>query len=309
MSVCRCGRIALVGRPNAGKSTLLNRCIGTKLSITSRKPQTTRHRLLGVCTQENIQYIFLDTPGLNRKYRCRLDQSMARVVSQAVEEVDVLVWVMDASSSHADDFSLARVFPAHIPLIIVANKIDLFPAHAAFRSQFETQLTEAAISFSSLCWLSASYNQGVKDFLKEVALFLPEQPFFYSEDTLTDRSERFLVGEIIREKVFRCLGDELPYSTTVQVDSFREEEKRVFISAFIYVGKEGHKKIVIGHKARLIKMIGVASREDIERFLDRRVFLDLRVKTKTGWTDDSLYLNSLGYDCTGQDKTCRPDSF
>ncbi|WP_092485386.1 GTPase Era [Candidatus Ichthyocystis hellenicum] len=301
----RCGQVGLVGRPNVGKSTLLNCLIGAKISITSRKPQTTRHRLLGVLTRSDCQYVFVDTPGSCRSGLKRLSTAMASALRATIADVDVVVLVVDATNWTDLDESLLGQLGSSTPVVVAVNKIDVLK-----KKYYDFSLLElekkigSVINPASFCLVSARKNKGTDVLLSTIASLLPQQDFFYPEDMITDRTDRFLVSEIIREKVFRCLGDELPYGSAVYIESFEECPGITKIRAVIYVEKENYKRIIIGKNGDLIKTIGIVARQDIERFLGCKVFLGLWVKVKVGWCDDTSCLQELGYETTEPDEQC-----
>ncbi|WP_175330543.1 MULTISPECIES: GTPase Era [Candidatus Ichthyocystis] len=301
--VVRCGQIGLVGRPNVGKSTLLNCLLGSKVSITSRKPQTTRLRTLGILTENDCQYVFVDTPGFNKSRRKRLSQCMYSALKSTLMDVDVVVWVVDAMNWNEVDESFARSLPSS-PLIVAVNKIDLAKKPNCFlKAEIEEKVRSVADP-ASLCWVSARQKQGTDVLLSDVCSLLPQQEFMYPEDMLTDKSEIFLISEVIREKVFRCLGDELPYGSAVLVESFEDCDNVVKIRALIYVEKERYRRIIIGKNGSLIKTIGIVARQDIENFLGRKVFLSLWVKVKLGWCDDVPCLQKLGHEVIDLGEGC-----
>ncbi|CUT17602.1 MULTISPECIES: GTPase Era [Candidatus Ichthyocystis] len=301
----RCGQVGLVGRPNVGKSTLLNCLIGAKISITSRKPQTTRHRLLGVLTRSDCQYLFVDTPGSCKSGLKRLSVAMASALKATIADVDVVVLVVDATNWTDLDESFLRQLGSSTPVVVAVNKMDVLKEkhHDTSLRDLETKIS-SVISPVSFCLVSARKNKGTDVLLSTIASLLPQQSFFYPEDMLTDRTDRFLVSEIIREKVFRCLGDELPYGSAVRIESFEESPSITKIRAVIYVEKENYKRIIIGKNGDLIKMIGTVARHDIEKFLGCKVFLGLWVKVKLGWCNDAVCLKELGYEITESDEQC-----
>lgn len=292
-AVRRCGMIAIVGRPNVGKSTLLNHMVGQKLCITSRKPQTTRHLILGIKSANNCQMIFVDTPGMHRSGRHAMNQRMNRAAGSVLHDVDVVVWVVDRSVwTEEDQQVLERLASVEQPVILAINKIDevsdkssLLPVISGYSSRR---------NFSAIVPLSALQKNGLD--VLESALYehLPESDFIYPEDQLTDKSERFFASEIIREKIIRQLGEELPYQTAVEIEEFIQDGNLLRISGLIIVEKEGQKKIVIGDGGERLKKIGQQARIDMEEMFGQKVMLKLWVKVRRGWADSERTLNSLG---------------
>lgn len=288
-----CGLVAIVGRPNVGKSTLLNVIVGQKLSITSRKPQTTRYQLLGVHTVAQTQFVFVDTPGWQRQPKSQLNRLMNRQVRQALSDVDCAVLVSDARSWLADDDLVYEMLvEAAIPVVHALNKHDLLKSKSALLPRL-AMLAEnrPCAAFVPIC---ARTGAGVEALLKEVDAFLPERPHLFPGDQLTDRSERFLAGEIIREKTMRNLGDELPYRTTVIIDEFKEEGEITHIHATLWVDRDSQKSIVIGKDGALMKRMSTDARRDLETMLGRRVYLKVWVKTKRGWADSPEAMQIIG---------------
>ena len=288
----RCGAIALIGRPNVGKSTLLNALLGQKLSITSRKPQTTRSSLRGVLTTGTAQFVFVDTPGFQTRYRGTLNRMMNRTVRGALETVDVVALVAEAGRFGAEDRKLLKLAPAKVPLFLVVNKIDTTKP-AGLMSFLKKVVTEA--EFAEIVPVSASRSRGIEELLRALERYLPEQPAIHGEDALTDRDERFLAAELIREKLFRLLGEELPYSTGVEIEKFQAERAMRRIHASVVVEKEGHKAIVIGSGGGKLKEIATAARLDMERLFGSKVYLEVWVKVRGGWTQDEAALRRMGY--------------
>lgn len=288
-----CGLVAIVGRANVGKSTLLNAIVGQKLSITSRKPQTTRYALLGVNTVDDTQFVFVDTPGWQRQPKSQMNRLMNRQVRQALSDVDCAVLVSDARSWLADDDLVYTLLQeAAVPVVHALNKHDLLKQ----KSDLLPRL--AALSASHPCAalvpICARTGAGVPALLQEVAAFIPERPHLFPGDQITDRSERFLAGEIIREKTMRNLGDELPYRTTVIIEQFKEEGDVTHIHATLWVDRDSQKSIVIGKDGALMKRMSVEARRDLETLLGRRVYLKVWVKTKRGWADSPEALQIIG---------------
>lgn len=291
----RSGYVAIVGRPNVGKSTLLNHLLGQKLSITSRKPQTTRHQILGVKTVDKTQILFVDTPGIHGTEERALNKLMNRAATSALIGVDVVVMVVDRGEWRDDDDRVLRsALGSGAPVLLAVNKLDLEANPNAILPVIES-LSEKA-DFTAIVPLSALREQNLQTLETEIIGHLPAGPWMFGEDEVTDRSVRFLVAEIVREKITRQLGDELPYSTTVEIEAFSDEEKIVHISALILVERKGQKAILIGQKGARMRQIGSESREDIERLLEKKVMLNLWVKVRSGWADDERALRSLGYD-------------
>ena len=287
------GTIAKVGRPNVGKSTLLNHLIGTKVSITSRKAQTTRHRILGVKTTDQAQFIFVDTPGFQNTHRNQLNRAMNRFVDDAVSTADVVVHMVEASGLKHEDALVESRFDASMPVVLVLSKIDrvknqndLLPLMAQ---------VAARRSYAAIIPVSAKTGKGVDQLLAEIARHLPEAAPIYDADAFTDRSERFLAAELIREKVFRLSGEEVPYGCDVTIEKFQEDGALRRIHATIIVERAGHKAILLGSKGEKMKRIATEARLDMEKLFGSKVFLELWVKVKGGWADSDAMLKSLGY--------------
>lgn len=290
----RCGYAALIGRPNVGKSTLLNYVLGQKVSITSRKPQTTRHRLIGIKTDENTQVLYVDTPGIHDGQEKAINRYMNQTAVSVLRDVDVVVWMTDRASWNEDD-EKARDAMRELgcPLIIAVNKIDLL----AGQDVLVKKLTELAENFpdAELVPISATTGENVSALEALVNAAMPSGPFLFPDDQITDRSVRFMVAETVREKIMRQLGEELPYAVTVQVDEFKDDGKTIHIDMTAYVERQGQKVILIGKSGQRLKRIGTDARTDIEALLSRKVMLNLWVKVKSGWSDDERALRSLGY--------------
>lgn len=281
----RCGTVAIVGRPNVGKSTLLNRIIGQKISITSRKPQTTRNRILGVRTRDNVQIVFADTPGWQSQPRGALNLSMNRQVNITLQEMDCVVMMIDARRWTDDDECIAEMlFKSPVPKFLVLNKHDRLKDKEELLLRLQDVGTRWA--FSELIPTSAINGDNVDRLLEIISRIMPFRPHVFPDDQITDRTERFLVAEIIREKITRQLGDELPYSIFVTIDAFVDHENRTDIDATIWVDRLGQKGIVIGKSGSRLKLIGTAARHDIEALLARTVMLRTWVKEKSNWTQD-----------------------
>ncbi len=290
-----CGLVALVGRPNVGKSTILNRLIGQKISITSRRPQTTRHRILGIKTEENTQIIFVDTPGLHVQQPRAMNRYLNRTASDSLRDVDVVIFVVEGTRwKKDDDWIVEKLQRLKVPVVLAVNKIDL----VANKENLLPQLDMLAKKMAFVDLIPVCARSGANLNLLEQAVIqrLPLSPPFYPEDQVTDRSERFLAAELVREKLFRRLGEEVPYGLTVEIESFKEEKGVLHIHALIWVEKTSHKPIVIGSKGELLKQVGRDARIDMQKAFDHKVFLQLWVKVKEGWADDDRALRSLGYD-------------
>lgn len=291
----RCGYVAIVGRPNVGKSTLLNHLLGQKISITSRKPQTTRHQVLGIKTEGDHQIIFVDTPGLHMNAAKAINRYMNRAASSAIRDVDLVVFVVDRTAwTEEDEMVLQQVLQSGRPCLLVVNKIDLIDDKADLLPHLQTldQKTE----FAAILPVSALRQHNVDELEEQILPFLPESVHFFPEDQITDRSQRFLAAEIVREKIMRQLGEELPYAITVEIEEFSLEDAVLHISAVIFVERKGQKIILIGEKGARLRSIGSDARKDMETLFDNKVMLRLWVKVKSGWSDDERALRSLGYD-------------
>lgn len=291
----RCGHIAIVGRPNVGKSTLLNHMLGQKLSITSRKPQTTRHKLLGIKTTDDTQFIFVDTPGLHQGHKKAINRYMNRAVTTAIQDVDVVLFMIEKLHWLPEDEQVAqRLADIRAPVILAVNKVDTIDDKELLLPHLQ-KLVEL-LDVKDIVPISALQNQNL-DRLEEVLReHLPESEHFFPEDQITDRSSRFLAAEIIREKITRQLGDELPYQMTVEIESFAQEGAILHIHALILVERDGQKRILIGEKGDRLKKIGQQAREDMQVLFDSKIMLKTWVKVKSGWSDDERALRSLGYD-------------
>jgi GTP-binding protein Era len=289
----RTGTVAIVGRPNVGKSTLLNKIVGAHVAITSRKAQTTRHRIQGILTDKQTQFIFVDTPGYQTQHQNALNRGMNRVVGQVASEVDVVVLVIEASHWDERDTPVLELLPKGSPVILVLNKVD----KVADKSKVAQTLSQATTrrDFAAYVPVSAEKGTQVRALLAEIRKHLPEQAPIYEEDDITDRPERFLAAELVRERIFRLLGDELPYSIAVTVDHFEIEGTMRRIAATIYVDRPSHKAIVIGEKGATLKRIGTEARHAMEALFGSKVFLETHVKVKSGWADSDAALRQLGY--------------
>ncbi|KEA65572.1 GTP-binding protein Era [Marinobacterium lacunae] len=291
----RCGYVTIVGRPNVGKSTLMNRILGQKLSITSKKPQTTRHQILGIKTEDDLQVIYVDTPGLHIDDKGRaLNRYMNRAASEALRHVDVIVFLVDRTAwTEEDEAVLEKLKFARCPVILAVNKVDLLKDKSALLPQLE--LLSSKLDFAEIVPISAEKGHNVEHLEEVVEGFIPQGVHLYPEDQITDRSSRFVAAELVREKLMRNLGDEVPYGTTVEIEEFQHDGALLTISALILVEREGQKRIVIGNKGEVLKGIGRDARQDMERMFDCKVMLNLWVKVKRGWADNERALHSLGY--------------
>ena len=289
----RTGTVAIVGRPNVGKSTLLNSIVGAHVAITSRKAQTTRHRILGIHTDARSQFVFVDTPGYQTQHMNALNRTMNRTVGQAANEVDVVVFVIDAAGWDERDEPVLKLLPPKTPVILALNKVDRLKDKAGVVRMLDA--CSKRRNFAALVPVSATKGTQLRGLLNEIRRHLPEAPPIYEADDVTDRPERFLAAELVRERIFRLLGDELPYSTAVVVENFTVEGRLRRISATIYVDKPSHKAIVIGEKGATLKRIGTEARHAMEALFDGRVHLETWVKVKQGWADSDAALRQLGY--------------
>ena len=290
-----CGFIAIVGRPNVGKSTLLNKILGQKISITSRKAQTTRHRIVGIHTEGAYQAIYVDTPGLHIEEKRVINRLMNRAASSAIGDVDLIIFVVEGTKwTEDDEMVLNKLHAAKAPVVLAINKID----NVKEKDELLTHITELSqkFDFVEILPISAQRGKNVHILQKIVRDSLREGVHHFPEEYVTDRSQRFMASEIIREKLMRFTGEELPYSVTVEIEQFKVNERGVYeINGLILVEREGQKKMVIGAKGQKIKTIGIEARADMERLFDAQVHLELWVKVKSGWADDERALRSLGY--------------
>lgn len=292
--VFHCGYVAIVGRPNVGKSTLLNRILGQKISITANRPQTTRHRIIGVKTTQNYQVVYVDTPGLHLGGKRAINRYMNRTASGSIADVDVIVFVVDAMRwTEEDEYVLEKLSQTTAPVFLAVNKVDTIPNKQDLLPHLQ-KLSEKR-DYLQIIPLSAQTGEGVERLELGIESILPESPPFFPDDQITDRSERFLAAELVREKLVRSLVQELPYSTTVEIEKFSIEKGVRHIHAVIWVEREGQKGIIIGKKGQQLKRIGELARKDMERAFDGKVFLQLWVKVRSGWSDDERALRSLGY--------------
>jgi GTPase len=295
----RCGLIAIVGKPNVGKSTLLNALVGQKISITSRKAQTTRHRILGIRTQGATQCVFADTPGFQTIHGNALNKALNKTVSGTVSGVDLVLLVVEAGSFRPADEKVLKLLAANAKVILIANKYDTYHRRADVAPWLQEM--QALHNFAEIIPMSAKNAKDIERLLAVCEKYLPEQPWIYAEDELTDRSEKFMAAEMVREKLFRLTGDELPYTSTVVIDQFSEEpgktaKRLVRIAATIVVDRDGHKAMVIGEGGERLKRIGMETRVELEKLFDAKVFLELWVKVRGGWADNAAHLKSYGYE-------------
>lgn len=290
-----CGYIALVGRPNVGKSTLLNRILDQKISITSRKPQTTRHSILGVRTDGHYQYIYVDTPGIHLGSKKVMNKMMNKTAIRVLNDVDVIVFVTDGTIWHEEDeYVLSLIQEAKVPCIWVLNKIDNIADKKVLLPWIEA--TSKRYPFAAVIPISARTGVQTDTLHTQIESFLPESPHLFPGTQLTDRSIKFLCTEIVREKIFRHCGQELPYSTTVELESYKDTPQIVRIAALIWVEKESHKRMIIGDKGEKLKEMATQARIDMEKLLEKKVFLQCWCKVKSGWSDNERTLQALGYE-------------
>ena len=289
-----CGFVALIGRPNVGKSTLMNHLLKQKISITSRKPQTTRHRILGINTTDAGQAIYMDTPGMHNSEKRALNRYLNRTAETTLLGVDVIVWLIDGLSWHEyDEVIFKKLEQAGLPVILAANKVDKVVDKEAILTFFND--AQHRFPFKHLVPISALKRTNLDELEKLIMALLPERDFIYPEDQVTDRSERFLAAEIVREKLTRRLGDELPYALTVEIERYEEKPNITKIYAIIWVERLTQKNIVIGKDGEMLKKVGTDARLDIEKLLGQKVYLQLWVKVKKGWSDSERALQSLGF--------------
>ena len=303
----RCGLIAIVGRPNVGKSTLLNALVGQKVSITSSKAQTTRHRItgirsLGTAEAGGAQFIFVDTPGFQTQHVAPLNRTLNRTVQSVLSDVDVVLFVVEAGRFGLDDAKVLSLVSSQVgaesefakPVFLIANKLDAVHRRAELAPWLKSMQERHA--FAEFVPLTAKKDADVQRLMGIIKPYLPQQPWLYEEDALTDRTDKFLASELIREKLFRLTGDELPYTSTVVIDKYEEEGNLRRIAATIVVEREQHKGMIIGAGGERLKRIGSEARQDLEKLLDAKVFLELWVKVRSGWADDEAHLRSYGYE-------------
>lgn len=290
----RCGTIAIIGRPNVGKSTLLNYLIGEKISITSRKAQTTRHRITGILNSADAQYVFVDTPGFQTKNTSALNRLMNRSITQALQDVDAILVVVEAGRISREDRQVFDLLPPGQQVVLALNKID----RLADKKLLLPLLAElqTAHAFSDIVPVSAKSGEQTAQLLQALRVHLPKQPAIYPAGEITDRSERFLAAELVREKLFRQLGDELPYGASTTIEKFETEGNLRRIHVAIIVDKATHKAMVIGKRGEKLKLIGTDARRDMEKLFGGKVFLQIWVKVKHGWADDERTLKNLGFE-------------
>ncbi len=295
----RCGVIAIVGKPNVGKSTLLNALVGQKISITSRKAQTTRHRITGIRTMGQTQFVFVDTPGFQTRHATALNKSLNKTVMGAISDVDLILFVVEAGSFTLADAKVLSLFKPGIPTLLIANKFDNIHRRAEIAPWLKSM--QERHPFAEFVPMSAKNKNDIQRLYGICAKYLPEAPWWYDADELTDRSEKFLASETVREKLFRFTGDELPYTSTVIIDQFGEEKSKKFkrlvrIAATIVVERDSHKAMVIGDKGERLKRIGMETRQELEKLMDCKVFIEIWVKVRSGWADDEARVRSFGYE-------------
>ena len=295
----RCGLIAIVGKPNVGKSTLMNALVGQKISITSRKAQTTRHRITGIRTQGAAQFVFVDTTGFQTRHSTALNKSLNKTVMGAIGDVDLILFVVEAGSFTLADAKVLSLFKPGIPTLLIANKLDTIHRRAEIAPWLRDM--QQRHPFAEFVPMSAKNKGDIERLYGICEKYLPEQPWWYAEDELTDRSEKFLASETVREKLFRFTGDELPYTSTVVIDKFEEEKSKQYkrfirIAATIVVERDGHKAMVIGEKGEKLKRISTEARQELEKLMDAKVFLEVWVKVRSGWADDEARVRSFGYE-------------
>ncbi len=289
-----CGYVALIGRPNVGKSTLMNHMLGQKISITSRKPQTTRHRILGIHSTEAGQMIFMDTPGMHQHEKKALNRYLNKTADTTLLGVDVVVWLIDGLSWHEyDDKIFKKLERAGLPVILAVNKVDTVKDKEAMMVFFAEAMQR--YPFQEVMPISALKGVNLDTLEKVLFDLLPEGGLIYPEDQITDRPERFLAAEIVREKLTRRLGDELPYALTVEIERYEEQEKITKIYAVVWVERDSQKNIVIGKQGEMLKKVGTDARKDIEKLIDSKVYLQIWVKVKSGWSNNQRALQSLGF--------------
>ncbi|WP_020205118.1 MULTISPECIES: GTPase Era [Cupriavidus] len=292
----RCGTVAIVGRPNVGKSTLMNALVGQKISITSRKAQTTRHRIVGIQTTDDAQYVFVDTPGFQTRHASALNRSLNRAVTSTLSSVDLVLFVVEAGQYGPDDEKVLALLPKKVPVLLVTNKLDRLGADRAEVMMPFLEKMGHQFQFAEVVPMSAKTHDHIARLLGIIRPYLPEGEPMYDADSMTDRSERFLASEIIREKVFRWTGDELPYTSTVIIEKFETEGRLRRIFATILVEREGHKAMIIGNKGAKLKTISTEARIDMEKLFDGKVYLEMFIKVKSGWADNEAGLRAYGYE-------------
>jgi GTPase len=290
----RCGYIAIVGRPNVGKSTLMNALIGAKISITSRKAQTTRHRITGIQTTENAQFVYVDTPGFQTRHSNALNKTLNRTVTNTLTASDVVLFIIEAGTFGPADQQVLGLIPDKVPCILVINKSDRVKDKAVLLP-FAQQIA-AKRDFSAVVPVSAKLGFQLDDLQEEIRKYLPENAPVFGKDDITDRNEKFLAAEIVREKIFRFVGDELPYTSTVLIEKFEQEGDLRRVFAAILVERDTHKSMVIGQKGARLKDISTQARLDMERLFGGPVYLEVWVKVKSGWADNEAGLRAYGYE-------------
>ena len=295
----RCGTIAIVGKPNVGKSTLMNALVGQKISITSRKAQTTRHRITGIRTRDAVQFVFVDTPGFQTLHSTALNKSLNKTVMGAIGDVDLVLFVVEAGSFTLANAKVLSLLKPGVPAVLLANKLDNVHRRAEIAPWLKSM--QERHPFAEFVPMSAKNAKDIERLFGICEKYLPEQDWFYGLDELTDRSEKFLASETVREKLFRFTGDELPYTSTVVIDKFEEEASKqhkrfIKIAATIVVERENHKMMVIGDKGERLKRIGTETRQELEKLMDAKVFVELWVKVRSGWADDEARVRSFGYE-------------
>ena len=288
------GFIAIVGRPNVGKSTLLNHLIGQKISITSRKAQTTRHRITGILTEEHAQFVFVDTPGFQTQHLNTLNKGLNKVVTSSLRDVNVVLFVIEARHFDDRDRLVMKLLPKNAPVLLVINKVDSMEDKGELLPFMQDIAKER--EFTAIVPVSAKHDKQLDTLLEAIRPFLPEGEKIYPEDEVTDRNERFLAAEIVREKIFRFTGEELPYSVSVVIEQFKIEGKLRRIHAAILVDKDAHKAMLIGKNGEKLKEIATQARLDMEKLFDGKVFLEVWIKVRSGWADSPQMLKSLGYE-------------
>ncbi len=293
LSAFKCGTIAIVGRPNVGKSTLLNHILGMKLAITSRKAQTTRHRLLGIHTTDDTQFLFVDTPGFQQKHLNTLNKGLNKTVTQVLTEVDVVLFVIEPMKLGEADRKVLALLSDKTPTILVVNKSDLMGDKGNLLPLIQD--FDLEFPFTDIVPVSAKKSLNLDELLQTIRKYLPEQPAIYSEDELTDKNERFLAAELVREKIFRLLGDEIPYSVAVEIEKFEVVGNLRRIFCAVIVDKDSQKPMLIGKNGEKMKQISTEARQDMEKLFGGKVYLETWVKVKGGWADDERALKSLGY--------------
>ena len=288
------GYIAIVGRPNVGKSTLLNHLIGQKISITSRKAQTTRHRITGILTEDNTQFVFVDTPGFQTQYLNTLNKGLNKVVTSSLRDVNVVLFVIEARHFDERDRLVMNLLPKDAPVLLVINKVDNMEDKGELLPFIQSIAQER--EFTAIVPVSAKHDKQLDTLLEAIRPFLPEGEKIYPDDEVTDRNERFLAAEIVREKVFRFTGEELPYSVSVVIEQFKMDGKMRRIHAAILVDKDAHKAMLIGKNGEKLKEIATQARLDMEKLFDGKVYLEVWIKVRSGWADSPQMLKSLGYE-------------